>query len=127
VAFPAVLDTCVLVPMYLCDTLLRLAEAETYRPLWSAEILEELRRTLVDAIGLDEAAVNRRLTQLRRSFPDAEVAGYEDLIPAMTTQEKDRHVAAAAVRTNAEVIVTFNVRDFPARTGQQLSSTSHGH
>jgi hypothetical protein len=33
VAFPAFLDTCVLYPAYLCDTLLRLAEASAYRPL----------------------------------------------------------------------------------------------
>jgi hypothetical protein len=30
VAFPALLDTCVLYPAYLCDTLLRLAEADSY-------------------------------------------------------------------------------------------------
>ena len=34
-AFLAFLDTCVLYPAYLCDTLLRLAEAEAYRPLWT--------------------------------------------------------------------------------------------
>jgi hypothetical protein len=55
-AFPALLDTCVLYPAYLCDTPLRLAEAN---------------------------------------------------------DPKDRHVLAAAVRANAEVIVTFNIRDFP--------------
>lgn len=31
----------------------------------------------------------------------------------MTNDPKDRHVLAAAVRANAEVIVTFNTRDFP--------------
>lgn len=40
--FPALLDTCVLYPAYLCDTLLRLAEAEAYRPLWSFDIVREL-------------------------------------------------------------------------------------
>ena len=34
--FPAFLDTCTLYGAYLCDSLLRLAEAGTYRPLWSA-------------------------------------------------------------------------------------------
>jgi hypothetical protein len=42
VAFPAFLDTCVLYPAYLCDTLLRLAEAAAYRPLWSDDVLAEL-------------------------------------------------------------------------------------
>jgi hypothetical protein len=45
VAFPAFLDTCVLYPAYLCDTLLRLAEASAYRPLWSADVFVELRWT----------------------------------------------------------------------------------
>jgi hypothetical protein len=30
-------------PAYLCDTLLRLAEASAYRPLWSADVFAELR------------------------------------------------------------------------------------
>lgn len=33
--FSAMLDACVLVPVTLADTLLRLAEASLYRPLWS--------------------------------------------------------------------------------------------
>lgn len=41
------------------------------------------------------------------------VEDYEGLIPAMTNHEKDRHVLAAAVRANAELIVTDNKRDFP--------------
>ncbi len=36
--FPAFLDTCTLYGAYLCDSLLRLAEAGTYRPLWSADV-----------------------------------------------------------------------------------------
>jgi hypothetical protein len=50
---------------------------------------------------------------MRRSFPDALVTGYESLIDGMTNDPKDRHVLAAAVRANAEVVVTFNIRDFP--------------
>jgi hypothetical protein len=50
---------------------------------------------------------------MARSFPDALVTGYETLIDGMTNDPKDRHVLAAAVRANAEAIVTFNVRDFP--------------
>jgi len=111
-AFPAFLDTCVLYPAYLCDTLLRLAEAETYRALWSADVLEELRRNLVEQ-GIDPDKVDYRIGEMCRSFPDATVTGYESLIESMGTHPKDGHVLAAAVRANAEVVVTFNVRDFP--------------
>jgi predicted nucleic acid-binding protein len=110
-AFPAFLDTCVLYPAYLCDTLLRLAEASAYRPLWSADILAELRRNLIEH-GIPAERVDRRLTQMTRSFPDALVTGYESLTDGMTNHPKDRRVLAAAVRANAEVIVTFNLNDF---------------
>lgn len=65
------------------------------------------------ARGLPAEAVERRIARMRMAFPDAEVAGYEGLIDAMTCDLKDRHVLAAAVRGDAEVLVTFNIRDFP--------------
>ncbi|TDB80270.1 PIN domain-containing protein [Micromonospora sp. KC721] len=40
----AVLDACVLVPSVLADTLLRCAEQDLYRPVWSRAILDEVRR-----------------------------------------------------------------------------------
>jgi predicted nucleic acid-binding protein len=112
VAFSAFLDACTLYPAYLCDTLLRLAEAPAYRPLWSPDVLTELRRNLVER-GIPPERVDRRLAHMTRSFPDALVTGYESLIDGMTNHPKDRHILAAAVRANAEVIVTFNLADFP--------------
>lgn len=41
------------------------------------------------------------------------MTGYESLIDGMDNDPKDRHVLAAAVRANAEVVVTFNGVDFP--------------
>jgi predicted nucleic acid-binding protein len=110
--FPAFLDTCTLYGAYLCDSLLRLAEAGTYRPLWSADVLDELERALV-ARGLESKAVTHRIGEMRRAFPDAEVGGYENLVERMTCDPKDRHVLAAAVRSDAAVLVTFNTDDFP--------------
>jgi hypothetical protein len=37
----------------------------------------------------------------------------ERLEPAMTNEAKDRHVLAAAVAADSELIVTFNLDDFP--------------
>jgi predicted nucleic acid-binding protein len=110
--FPAFLDTCTLYGAYLCDSLLRLAEACTYRPLWSADVLDELERALV-ARGLEKEAVTHRIGEMRRAFPDAVVRGYENLVETMTCDPKDRHVLAAAVRSDAAVLVTFNIGDFP--------------
>lgn len=100
-AFPALLDTCVLYPAYLRDTLLRLASAGTYRPLWSDGILDELRRNVI-ARGIPEDKADRRIRQMRRAFPDATVRGHEPMIEGMTNDPKDRHVLAAAVRGGAD-------------------------
>ena len=119
-AFTAFPDTNALYGEYLCDTLLRLAEAGTYQPLWSAGVLEELERNLVDNAGLAPDAVRRRIGAMQRAFPDAKVRGYEGLIESMTCDGKDRHVLAAAVRGQSDVLVTFNVSDFP-----EESTTPH--
>ncbi len=50
--------------------------------------------------------------ELRAHFGDAWISGYELLIPRMTNDENDRHVAAAAVHGGAPIIVTFNLRHF---------------
>lgn len=45
---------------------------------------------------------------------DALVVGHESLYPALNLPDPDDvHVLAAAIRSNAEVIVTFNLKDFP--------------
>jgi hypothetical protein len=52
--------------------------------------------------------------QMGAAFPVALIEGYEPLVPAMTNDQKDRHVLAAAVRAHMGVIVTDNRRDFPS-------------
>jgi predicted nucleic acid-binding protein len=110
------LDTCVLLKSYLCDTLLSIAEEGVYRPLWSEHVLVELRRNLVKA-GAKQEAVEHRLTQMAAYFPDARVTSYEELIGSMTNHPKDRHVLAAAVAGRADILVTENLKDFPPLIG----------
>jgi predicted nucleic acid-binding protein len=112
VPFPVLLDANVLVPIHLTDLLLRLAEAETYRPLWSEQVLQEVERNL-PKVGLTPEKATHRVGVMRREFPDAMITGYEPLIDAMTNDSKDRHVLAAAVRADAEIVVTANLHDFP--------------
>lgn len=112
---PVLLDACVLLPYQLCDLLLRLGEADLYRPLWSADILDEVERNLVGSFDKTPRQAHRRVQQMQAAFPHAAVEDYADLTPVMTTHPKDRHVAAAAVRGGAAVIVTANLKDFPPR------------
>jgi predicted nucleic acid-binding protein len=116
------LDTCVLLKSYLCDTLLSIAEGGTFRPLWSDHVLEELRRNLIKARAKPEA-VEHRLEQMAAYFPDARVTGYEQLIGSMTNHPKDRHVLAAAVAGRADVLVTENLKDFPPESAAHLGVT----
>lgn len=112
-AFPALLDTNVLFSATLTDTLLRLAEQDAFRPLWSLGILRELQGVLVRETDVTQAKAERRIRLMQASFPMAEVSGYESLIDSMTCQDRDRHVLAAAVHAGAQVLVSSNLRDFP--------------
>jgi hypothetical protein len=79
------LDACVLIPMPLADTLLRLAAGpRLYLPKWSDQIMVEVSRTLEENFGLSPQKAIYRESEIRRHFPEAWVDGYEDLIPAMT-------------------------------------------
>ena len=99
------------------DALLRLAEPPHLDlPSWSQDIMQETRRTLGIRLHLTPAQTAHLTEELETHFADAWVEGYEALIPAMKNHPKDRHVLAAAVRCRAQMIVTFNLKDFPAET-----------
>jgi predicted nucleic acid-binding protein len=112
--YQVVLDACVLVNAALRDTLLRLAEPpHLYLPRWSEDIIFEMMRTLETKLNVTPAQTAHLVHELKLHFLDAWVEDYAPLIPAMTNHPKDRHVLAAAVRTGAQTIVTFNLKDFP--------------
>jgi predicted nucleic acid-binding protein len=113
--YAALLDACVIVPMPLCDTLLRLAEHPAlYRPLWSEGILAEAGRILTGKLHLTPQQAVRRLDAMREAFPEALVKVPPRLLETLDCPDaNDRHVLAAAVRGQANVIVTDNRRDFP--------------
>ncbi|OCQ97454.1 hypothetical protein BCD64_21680 [Nostoc sp. MBR 210] len=108
-----VLDSCVIYPMPLCDTLLRAAEAEIYQIYFSQEILEGATRNLVKNGRMTNAKAVRFQEQLKSNFPEAIVEVPLHLVAAMTNDPGDRHVVAAAIVAKAEIIVTSNLKDFP--------------
>jgi len=116
--FAALLDANVLHSQPLTSLLLELAVARLYRPVRSEDIHAEWRRSVLRARpDVLPAALDRRRAAMDTALPDACVGGYGPLIDAITLPDPDdRHVLAAAIRAKAQVIVTFNERDFPADT-----------
>ena len=111
--FKVVLDACVLIPMPLADTLLRLAGARLYLPKWTDQIMGEVARNLGTTFGLSEDQLKYRENEIRRHFPEAWVHSYEDIIPAMTNDPKDRHVLAAAGELQSRVDRLIQHEGFP--------------
>ena len=107
-----VLDTSVLYPMPLRDTLIWTGLKRLYRPRWSALIIEEPTRNLIADGRSTEEKARRMVALMAAAFPAASVAVPDHLVARMTNPPEDRHVLAAAVVANAEVIVTSNLRHF---------------
>jgi predicted nucleic acid-binding protein len=112
----AILDTCVLYPAIVRDTLLLAAEKGAYQLRWTDEILAELRRNLIQDRVAPAARVDKMLVDLASFFDDGRVSGYERHLPALRNDPEDRHVVAAALEGGAELIVTANLKDFAPET-----------
>jgi len=107
-----VLDANVLYPFTLRDTFLRIATEEYIKVYWSQEILDEVSRNLILKAVITQKQLDHLLNAMNRYFPRAMVKDYEQLVDTMPNDEKDRHVAAVAVRASADVIITNNLKDF---------------
>lgn len=85
------------------------------RAQWSESILDEVFRAIqANRTDLDPERLARTRDLICRAVPDCLVHGAEILIPALALPDPDdRHVLAAAIAAGAQVIVTYNLRDFP--------------
>jgi hypothetical protein len=94
-SFGAVLDTCVLFPMPLADTLLLAAADCAYTFHWTDDLLRELERVMLRT-GRTPQQATERVSQMRKIFAESQVTGYRQLIRALTLPDSaDRHVLAA--------------------------------
>jgi predicted nucleic acid-binding protein len=127
----AVIDADVLYRRHTRNLLVWHALAGLFELHWSARILDETRRNLIErnlakfgeprAEGVDRT-LGRVTDALERAragslVPETEIAGHE---PHMPNDPKDRHVLAAAVAVGATVIITTNIHDFPVDHADSL-------
>lgn len=112
----AFLDANVLYPATLRSVLIELALAGAFHPLWSERVHDEWTRSLQrDRPDLSPDRIARTRALMLAHVDDAMVTGFEPLIETLSLPDPDdRHVLAAAIHGGATVIVTANVKDFPA-------------
>jgi len=113
VQFTCVLDTNVIYPIEIRDLLFWFAHYDLYTTKWSKHIFDEWE-IVMRRRGVTEEEIYKRVGKATAAFPDALVENYEPLIDTLRlADEKDRHVLAAAIKANADIIVTNNIKDFP--------------
>ena len=112
----AVLDACVLYPAPLRDFLMNLAVPDVFAARWTNEIHDEwIWNVLKNRPDLKPSQLERTRQLMNEHTRDSLVENYENLIDTLELPDSDdRHVLAAAIYVKAELIVTFNLRDFPA-------------
>lgn len=113
IKYIAVLDTNVIYPVIIRDLLFWFAHYELFTPKWSNHIFEEWK-TVMQRKGVFEAEAIKRVNVANLAFPDALVHNYESLLENLQLPDpNDCHVLAAAIKVNANIIVTNNLKDFP--------------
>ena len=112
----ALFDSCVLYPAPLRDLLMQLALTDRFRAKWTEAIHAEwINAVLRERPDLTRLQLERTRDLMNQHVRDCIVEGYEDLIPSLVLPDpKDRHVLAAAIHGHADIIVTFNLKHFPA-------------
>ena len=121
--FVAILDANVLFPAPLRDLLVELGSAGLYRARWTDQITEEWVRNALEKLDhLEDTHLRRTVELMERAIPGCIVTGYEPSIALIEglPDHGDRHVLAAAIKCSAQVIVTYNLKDFPPNILEQF-------
>ena len=114
---------------------MHLAAFGAFQPLWSEAVHDEWTTALLqDRPDLSPARIARTRALMDAHAGNAMVTGYEPLIASLSLPDPDdRHVLAAAIHGGAGIIVTANLKNFPAAllapysiTAQHPDTFMHG-
>lgn len=97
---------------------MQLALTDLFRAKWTDQIHEEwIRNVLKDRPDLTLEQLTRTKDLMNSHVRDCLITGYESLIPSLQLPDPDDcHILAAAIQGGVDVIVTFNLKDFPRQT-----------
>lgn len=115
-SYTALFDANVLYPAPVRDILLQLVMTDIFRGKWT----EDIHREWIEALLRNEprrerTALERMRDLMNQAVRDCLVTGYDTLIPSLVLPDpNDRHVLAAAIVGRCDVIVTCNLKHFPA-------------
>lgn len=127
-AFVVLYDANVLYGSLPRDLLIRIAQAGLVQAKWTHEILDEAFRNIkANRPDLNPSKLDRTRQLMITAIRDCLVQGYEPLIDGLQLPDPgDRHVLAAAIKARAQVIVTNNLKHFPAQALQQWDIEAKG-
>jgi len=114
--FVALYDTDALFPNSQRDLLIRIGMTGLVQAKWTQRIIDDLGVALARSFpDIPDERLERLKGLINGSVPDCLVTGYGPLIDSLKLPDPDdRHVLAAAIKAGAQVIVTANLKDFPA-------------
>lgn len=111
-------DANILFSRTLRDYVLYAADEGAIEVHWSREILAEMSRNLRENLGLSHDST-ARLERLMNDFIEYALVevdpGHLATVGAVEMDAKDRHVLAAALSADADILLTDNTKDFPAK------------
>jgi hypothetical protein len=118
----AILDACILYPFHLRNIIIQAAADDLVEPRWTDDIHDEwIRNLAVGPHAVPMARLQNTRQILNNAFPAAIVTGYEGHIAAVSLPDPDdRQVVAAGIAAGATLILTWNLRHFPAKELQKF-------
>ena len=94
---------------------MQLALTDIFKVRWSQQVHQEwIEAVLRNRPDLSRTQLERTRTLMNTHIEDALVDNFEHLIDGLLLPDpNDRHVLAAAIKSRAAFIITFNLKDFP--------------
>lgn len=110
-------DACALYPAPVRDLLLELSINELFYLKWSKRVLDEwVENLLLNRPDLSRERLQITVENMNKAILDGLVENFHALEKTLSLpDEGDNHVLAAAIKSKSNLIVTYNLKDFPKK------------